>query len=93
MLGSSAKRKISSAQGFQYRSLQVTRKNSEPFDGRSSSGGRRDDGSIGRRALPSPESRLMQGTFSSSQKKKPQMNRSLIIQPHPTLPSEGSGRL
>ena len=86
----SAKRKINSALGFQYNSLQVTRKNSQPFDTNSSGGRRtagREDGSLGR-VQPSPESRLRAPTFSSSQKKRqPAMNRSLIIHPQKTTDS------
>lgn len=88
----STKRKINSALGFQYNSLQVTRKNSQPFDTNSSGGRRtatgRDDGSIGRGVQPSPESRLRAPTFSSAQKKRmPAMNRSLIINPQKTIDS------
>ena len=89
-LQSSAQRLVNSAMG-QYRSLQVSRKNSEPFETNSSggyvnkTGTGREDGSLGRTVSPTPASRLRAPTFSSSQKKRTMApNRSLIIQPQPT---------
>lgn len=89
-LQASAQRLVNSAMG-QYRSLQVSRKNSEPFETNSSggyinkTGTGREDGSLGRTVSPTPVSRLRAPTFSSSQKKRTLApNRSLIIQPQPT---------